>query len=190
MHNVDPAPWAWTRRAFLRTSLAGLALFGARLVSPALCLARDLPDARLQLVNVWTNERLEATFRNADGQYDWDALDDINHIMRCHYTGEVAAMDVRVLEHINLVHKQLGGDREIHIISGFRSPEYNALLVRSGRRAAKNSLHIQGQAVDLQMPGLHPRVIRQAALELGFGGVGYYPRSKFVHLDSGPFRTW
>jgi uncharacterized protein YcbK (DUF882 family) len=63
-------------------------------------------------------------------------------------------------------------------------------LVRSGRRAAKNSLHVQGQAVDLQIPGIHPKVVRQAALELGYGGVGYYPRSKFVHLDSGPFRTW
>ena len=98
--------------------------------------------------------------------------------------------DVRVLEHVNLVQAKLGGQREIHIISGFRSPEFNAMLVRSGRRAAKNSLHVQGQAVDLQIPGVHPKMVRQAALQLEYGGVGYYPRSKFVHLDSGPLRHW
>jgi uncharacterized protein YcbK (DUF882 family) len=64
------------------------------------------------------------------------------------------------------------------------------MLVRSGRRAAKNSLHVQGQAIDIQIPGVHPKMVRQAALQLEYGGVGYYPRSKFVHLDSGPFRHW
>jgi uncharacterized protein YcbK (DUF882 family) len=180
----------WTRRTVLRTALAGLAWLGSRLLCPSIGWAQSLPEGRLPFVNVWTNERLDVVYRDDQGRYDLDALDDVNHILRCHYTGEVAAIDVRVLEHINLVQKRVGGDREIHIISGFRSPEYNAMLVRTGRRAARNSLHMQGQAVDLQMPGVHPKVIRQAALELGFGGVGYYPRSKFVHLDSGPFRSW
>lgn len=157
---------------------------------PSLAFADHLPEGRLAFLNVWTDERLDVTYRNDAGQYDLEALDEVNHLLRCHYTGEVGAIDVRVLEHINLVQKKLGGDREIHIISGFRSPEYNALLVRSGRRAAKNSLHMQGQAVDLQIAGVHHKTVRQAALELGYGGVGYYPRSKFVHLDSGPFRTW
>jgi uncharacterized protein YcbK (DUF882 family) len=165
-------------------------MVGVRLLDPSLVFASQLPEGRLTLLNVWTSERLDVTYRNEAGEYDLEALDDVNHILRCHSTGEVAAMDVRVLEHVNLVQKKLGGNREIHIISGFRSPSYNALLVRSGRRAAKNSLHMQGQAVDLQIPGIHPRVVRHAALELGYGGVGYYPRSKFVHLDSGPFRTW
>lgn len=190
MDNLNKSKWAWTRRTFLRTSLAGCAMLSARLLCPPLTFGRDLPEGRLTLVNLWTDERLEVTYRNDAGDYDWDALDEVNHILRCHYTNEVAAIDVRVLEHVNLVQKKLGGDREIHIISGFRSPEYNAMLVRSGRRAAKNSLHVQGQAIDLQIPGIHPKVIRQAALELGYGGVGYYPRSKFVHLDSGPFRQW
>lgn len=190
MDSENQSEWAWTRRTLLRASLASLAMLGGRLVSPSVTFARDLPEARLTFFNVWTDERLDVTYRNEEGEYDLDALDEVNHILRCHYTNEVAAIDVRVLEHINLVQKKLGGDREIHIISGFRSPEYNAILVRSGRRAAKNSLHMQGQAVDLQIPGIHPKMVRQAALELGYGGVGYYPRSKFVHLDSGPFRTW
>jgi len=180
----------WTRRTFLRTSLVGVALLGGRLICPSMTFARELPEGRLTLVNVWTDERLDVTYRNEAGQYDLDALDDVNHLLRCHYTGEVGAIDVRALEHVNLVQKKLSGEREIRVISGFRSPEYNAMLVRSGRRAVKNSLHVQGQAVDLQIPGIHPKMVRQAALELGYGGVGYYPRSKFVHLDSGPFRHW
>lgn len=182
--------WAWTRRTFLRTSLAAAAMVSAGLFCPAVGRARDLPEGRLTFVNVWTNERLDVRYRDAEGNYDLEALDEVNHILRCHYTGEVAAIDVRVLEHVNLVQKRIGGNRDVHVISGFRSPEYNAMLVRTGRRAARNSLHMQGQAIDLQLPGIHPKVIRRAALDLAFGGVGYYRRSKFVHLDSGPFRTW
>lgn len=182
--------WAWTRRTFLRTAMAGFTLAAARLPIPSLAWADQLPQGRLTFVNVWSDERLAVTYRNEAGEYDLEALDDVNRIFRCHHTGEVAAIDVRMLEHINLVQKKFGGDREIHIISGFRSPEYNALLVRSGRRAARNSLHMQGRAVDLRIAGIHHKAVRQAAFELGYGGVGYYPRSKFVHLDSGPFRTW
>ncbi len=190
MHQCSQSEWAWTRRTLLKISVAGVAVLGSKLLLPQVSSARELPEGRLTLFNVWTEERLEVTYRNEAGEYDLEALDDVNHILRCHYTGEIAAIDVRVIEHVNLVQKKLGGGREIHVISGFRSPEYNAILVRSGRRAAKNSLHVQGQAIDLRIPGVHPKAIRQAALELGYGGVGYYPRSKFVHLDSGPFRTW
>lgn len=182
--------WAWTRRTFLQTSAMALALAVLPGLRPQHAVAQALPEGRLTLLNVWTDERLDVTYRNEAGEYDLEALDDVNHILRCHATGEVSAIDVRVLEHVNLVQKRLGGDREIHIISGYRSPEYNAQLVRAGRRAAKNSLHMQGQAIDIQIPGIHPKVIRQAALELGYGGIGYYPRSKFVHLDSGAFRSW
>lgn len=190
MSDLKDSNGAWTRRDVLRVSLVGAMLLGGRLACPTVTFARELPEGRLTLFNVWTDERLDVTYRNEDGEYDLEALDDVNHILRCHYTGEVAAIDVRVLEHVNLVQKKLGRQREIHVISGFRSPEYNAMLVRFGRRAARNSLHVQGQAIDIQIPGVHPKMVRQAALELGYGGVGYYPRSKFVHLDSGPFRHW
>lgn len=190
MNASNQMNWDWTRRTLLKTSCAGLALLGSRIVAPSIASADSLPEGRLSFYNVWTDERLTVTYRNEAGGYDWDALDEVNQILRCHYTGEVAAIDVRVLEHVNLVQKKLGGEREVYVISGYRSPEYNAMLVRTGRRAVKNSLHVQGQAIDLQIAGVHPKVVRQAALELGYGGVGYYPRSKFVHLDSGPFRWW
>jgi uncharacterized protein YcbK (DUF882 family) len=180
-----------TRRSLLRATLIGaVAVAVGRLIRPSAAFAGELPEGRLTFVNLRTDERLEVTYRDETGAYDLNALDEVNHILRCHHTGEVGAMDVRVIEHVNLVQKKLGGGCEIHVVSGFRSPEYNATLVRKGRRAAKNSLHMQGQAIDLQIAGVHPKTIRQAALELGYGGVGYYPRAKFVHLDSGPFRHW
>lgn len=180
-----------TRRALLRASLIGAAVaMAGQLIRPSVSSAGELPEGRLTFVNLWTDERLDVTYRDEFGNYDLDALDDVNHILRCHHTGEVGAMDVHVIEHVNLVLKTLGGNREIEVVSGFRSPEYNAILVRSGRRAAKNSLHMQGQAIDVRIAGVHPKTIREVALGLGYGGVGYYPRSKFVHLDSGPFRHW
>ncbi len=187
---MDNLERGWTRRGFLRTSLVGAVLLGGRLICPSVTFARGLPEGRLRFVNVWTDEQLDVIYRDEAGQYDLEALDDVNHLLRCHYTGEVGAIDVRVLEHVNLVQKRLGGNRDIQVTSGFRSPEYNALLVRSGRGAARNSLHVQGQAMDIRIPGIHPKTVRKVALELGYGGVGYYPRSKFVHLDSGPFRHW
>ena len=182
----------WTRRTLLKTSVAGLMLLGGRLLSPPSVRAQssELPDGELSFYNVHTNERLFVRYRDEDGEYDLSALDDVNHILRCHHTGEVAVIDTRVIEHINLVQKKLGGGGEIHVISGYRSPEYNAMLVKRSRRAVRHSLHIEGQAIDFFIPGVHPRVIRRAALDLQYGGVGYYPRAKFIHLDCGPFRSW
>ena len=188
MHQPE---WSWTRRTFLKTWIAGMLVFSGRLVSPGLATARaDLPAGELSFYNVHTDERLHVRYRDERGRYDLTALDDLNHILRCHHTGEVATMDARVIEHINLVQKTLGGAGEIHVISGYRSPEYNALLVKRSRRAARNSLHVEGQAVDLFIPGVRLREIRQAALKLRYGGVGYYPRADFIHLDCGAFRSW
>ena len=190
MNSTDRSKWVWTRRTFLQASVVGTLLLSGRLVSPPPAQARELPEGRLTLVNAWTDEWLDVTYRDEAGNYDLEALDDVNYLMRCHYSGEVGAIDVRVLEHVNLVQKKLGTKKDIHFISGFRSPEYNAILVRKGGHAARNSLHMQGQAIDLMIEGVHPKQLRQAALELRYGGVGFYKRSRFVHLDSGPFRFW
>jgi uncharacterized protein YcbK (DUF882 family) len=165
-------------------------MLSGRVVSLPVARAQELPEGVLTFYNVHTNEWLRVKYRNGEGKYDLSALDEINHVLRCHHTGETAAMDVRVIEHVNLVQKSLGGDGEIHVISGYRSPTYNALLVKKSRRAVRQSLHVEGQAIDLFVPGVHPREIRRAALNLQYGGVGYYPRAKFVHLDCGPFRYW
>jgi uncharacterized protein YcbK (DUF882 family) len=176
----------------LKTSVAGALGLAGKLSLPTLAFghAQVLPEGELSFYNVHTNERLRVRYRDGRGQYDLTALDDVNHILRCHHTGEVATMDSRVIEHLNLVQKALGGEGEIHVISGYRSPEYNAFLVKRSRRAARHSLHVEGQAVDFFIPGVRLREIRHAALKLRFGGVGYYPRAAFIHLDCGPFRSW
>ena len=101
--------WLWSRRTLLQTTVAGLAMMGSRALSVPDAFAGGLPEGRLMFFNVWTDERLHVTYRNEAGHYDLAALDDVNQILRCHYTGEVASMDVRVLEHVNLVQKKLGG---------------------------------------------------------------------------------
>ena len=190
VNGMDMAKWTWTRRAFLHVSAMGVIGLGGQFAAPSIASARVLPPGRLKLVNVWSHERLQVTYRDKRGVYDRAALDEVNYLLRCHYSGAVGAIDVRVLEYVNLVQAVLGKQGEVHVISGFRSPAYNAMLVRSGKRAAKHSLHMQGQAIDLLIPGVPPKTLRQAALGLRYGGVGSYRRSRFVHLDSGPFRFW
>ena len=185
-----PDSWSRTRRSLLKTSVVGLLLLGSRLLLPSVAHAKKLPDGELTFFNVHTNERLQVQYRDNEGNYDLTALDEVNHILRCHHTGEVAAIDVRMLEHVNFVQKAVDSGGEIHVISGYRSPKYNAKLVKRSRRVAQHSLHVQGQALDFYIPGVKVREIRYAALKLQYGGVGVYPRANFIHLDCGPFRTW
>lgn len=182
--------WSWTRRTFLKTSAAGFLMLSCQWLRPSSAESRQFPEGELSFYNIHTDERLRVRYRDRHGKYDLPALDEVNHILRCHHTGEIAAIDPRLLEHVNLVHKSLGGDGEIHVVSGYRSPEYNALLVKKSRRAVRHSYHVEGQALDFYIPGVKARTIRNAALKLRFGGVGFYPRADFIHLDCGPFRSW
>jgi uncharacterized protein YcbK (DUF882 family) len=174
-----------TRRRFL-TSLAGATLLGAG-VRPGAAAA---PEARLALYNTHTRESLDVTFRDAAGRYDHRALAAIDHVLRCHYTGLTARIDVAVLDFLSAVDQRLGGDHEIHVISGYRSPEYNAWLIRHGHGVAERSLHLLGKAIDVRLPGVALAAVRDTARTMGLGGVGYYPASSFVHLDSGSVRSW
>ena len=183
-------PSLWTRRDLLRTTAVGMALAAIRLAVPVDTWAARLPEGRVSLYNLQTDERLSVTYRTDSGAYDQGALNDLNHLLRCHHTNESTIMDVRLIEFVNLVQRRIGGRRDLYIVSGYRSPEYNEQLIRMGTRAARNSYHVLGQAVDIQIPGVPLRTLREVALRFGCGGVGYYPRGKFVHLDSGPFRYW
>jgi uncharacterized protein YcbK (DUF882 family) len=179
---------AWTRRSFLAGSLAAAA---SLLLAPARAgAATDAAPGRLALYNTHTREGLAVVYRDEAGRYDPDALARVNHVLRCHRTGEEGAIDVRVIEFLRAVDVELGGGREIHVISGFRSAEYNAWLIRRGSGVSERSLHMVGRAIDVRFPGLPLAQVRRAALELGRGGVGHYPASGFVHLDSGRARSW
>lgn len=184
------APFLWTRRGLLSTTAVGMAWAAVRLAIPSETWAARLPEGRVSIYNLQTDERLSVIYRTDSGAYDQGALNELNYLLRCHHTNESTMMDVRLMEFINLVQKRIGGRRDVYVVSGYRSPEYNDQLIRMGTRAARNSYHVLGQAVDVQMHGVPLRTLREVALRLGCGGVGYYPRGKFVHLDSGPFRHW
>lgn len=181
----------FSRRLFLKASLACTLLLAE--IDPTwarLPTMDSLPEGSISLYNTHSKERLTVNFRDSSGNYNLDALHSLNWILRCHYTQEVADMDIRAIEHLNLLDKELGGGNEFHIISGYRSPQYNGLLRSEGRRVAKNSLHMKGKAIDISIPGVALDKLRKVALNLKYGGVGYYPKAGFIHLDSGGFRTW
>ncbi len=174
----------------MKASLAGaLTLFGNRAFARKM-IPEGLTEGRLALYNIHTDERLKVTYRDPWGEYDPQALEALDYLLRCHYTQKVKEMDISVIEFLNAVDKSLGGDNEIHIISGYRSPEYNELLIRQGHGVARHSLHLSGKAVDIYIPRVGLDTLRESAIGLGYGGVGYYPVSGFVHIDSGRFRTW
>ncbi|MDH4193948.1 MAG: DUF882 domain-containing protein [Nitrospirota bacterium] len=180
----------WSRRFFLKSSLVGMLVLSSRLMFPESASAASFPEGQLRLYNAHTDERLRVTYRKRSGRYDQEALKDINYLLRCHHSKKVCQMDVQLLEYVNQVEKLVGRGQEIHIYSAYRSPSYNNLLVRLGRGAAPNSLHTSGQAVDFAIPGVRLSRIRRAAVKLRLGGVGYYGRRGFIHLDTGPVRYW
>lgn len=179
------------RRSFLKATLAGMfVLLGGTPAFSKIAATGGLPEGRLTLFNTHNNEKLTVTYRTGDGEYCPEALSAINRILRCRYTEEVAKIDIRAIEFLNRIDNELGGGNEIHIISGYRSPEFNGNLRREGRNVAKRSLHMKGKALDIAIPQIKTETIRQTAVKLRKGGVGYYPTAGFVHIDSGPFRTW
>lgn len=181
-----------SRRGFLKATLTGAltlmgvgSAFGRFEATP-----NPLPPGNLSLYNTHTGERISLAFRDAVGNYDLDSLNTLNWILRCHHTNQTTVMDVNTIEFLNFVDKKLGGNNEIHIVSAYRSPLYNNLLRESGHGVARQSLHLSGKAIDISIPGKSTALIREAAVGLHLGGVGYYPSSGFVHIDSGTFRTW
>jgi uncharacterized protein YcbK (DUF882 family) len=181
---------AWTRRSFLQVTLLSASSGLVRFATAAPVARGELPAGTLSLYNIHTREALDVTFRTASGEYDGPALAALNRLLRCHYTGEVATIDLRVVEFLNAVDKHLGGRHEIHVVSGFRSRAYNDWLARHGHGVSSESLHLLGRAIDVRFPRVRSAAVRRAGLALGRGGVGYYPDSDFVHLDSGPVRAW
>ena len=152
-------------------------------------LSPDNSRRTLSLHNTHTGEELiTCYFKN--GAYCPDAMGRINHILRDHYTGDIAAMDPQLIDLLNSVNRQLGCSDPFHILSGYRSPQTNARLRKQRSGVAKSSYHILGRAIDIRLPGCDTRQLREACLDLKLGGVGYYPRSDFVHVDTGAFRTW
>lgn len=175
------------RRRFLRWSLAA---GGSLLVSGANIAAAASPAIRqLKFYNLHTGEALSAVYWEG-GRYLADGLAEIDYVLRDFRTGEVRGIDPQLLDLVHRLRLVMECDRPVHVISGYRSPETNAMLARRSNGVAKNSYHVKGMAIDLRLPDRDLKDLRSAALALAGGGVGYYPRSDFVHMDTGPVRTW
>jgi uncharacterized protein YcbK (DUF882 family) len=143
----------------------------------------------LRLYNTHTGEKLNRVFW-AEGQFDKDALKDINKVLRDHRTNKIADMDPELLLLLTTVNQKMDNNRELHIISGYRSPESNAKLHSASGGVAKRSLHMEAKAIDIRIPGKDLKMLQRAAMSIKGGGVGYYPDSQFVHMDTGRVRYW
>jgi uncharacterized protein YcbK (DUF882 family) len=173
------------RRHFLK-----LGLLAAALPFPALAGPHGLQgERRLGFNNLHTGEALNQPYW-IQGDYVPETLAAINRVLRDHRTNEVAAIDTGLLDLLHRVHGKLGNTKPFQVISGYRSPASNASLASHSSGVAKRSLHMQGQAIDVRVPGIALADLRRAGLALESGGVGYYPGSNFVHLDVGRVRAW
>jgi uncharacterized protein YcbK (DUF882 family) len=146
----------------------------------------------MTLYSVNTKEKLTTTYM-VNGRHVAAELKKINHLLRDWRRGAVIKMDTETIDLMWELHADLGSKAPIHIISGYRSAETNALLKNIGRNVAKKSMHIQGKAIDLYFPDVPTERVRNSALVREVGGVGYYPRSGasgFIHVDSGRVRHW
>lgn len=183
---VTNRPAICTRRRFLLLS-AGVA--AGMLTAPARAATDRQRPRTLSLANLHTGEKLACTYWT-DGGYVAESLTDIDRLLRDHRTGEIHPIDPPLLDLLHHLNAKAGGRRAFEIISAYRSPKSNALLRTSGSGVAKKSLHMQGRAIDIRLPGCDLAVLRKAALALQGGGVGYYPASNFVHVDVGRVRQW
>lgn len=178
-----------SRRRLLRQG-AGLAA-AAAMPLLALPARAAVPAARtLAMSHTHTRERIDLVYATAQ-DYLPEALDRLNHFLRDHYSGEVGSMHPPLFDLLHELRQALGRTGPFEIISGYRCPATNDKLrnTRSGG-VAKKSLHMQGRAVDVRLSGVPLAELRDAALSLRAGGVGYYPDSQFVHLDTGRVRSW
>jgi uncharacterized protein YcbK (DUF882 family) len=145
----------------------------------------------LSLYEIHTKERLTVTYKR-DGKFDEDGLKKLNHFMRDWRTDDVTTMDRELIDLIWTIHKELGSQQPIHLVSGYRSSKTNAKLRAGGGGQAKKSQHIEGKAADIHFPDVPVKALRASALVQEVGGVGYYPTSgiPFVHVDTGNVRMW
>lgn len=151
--------------------------------------AATRPERELSFLNLHTGERLRTVYWQ-DGRYLPESLTDIDYLLRDFRTGDIKPIDTRLLDLLTEVNAQTGASEPLHVISGYRSPETNAMLAARSGGVAKNSYHLKGMAIDVRLPGCALKRLRSVGISLQRGGVGYYPKSNFVHLDTGPVRTW
>lgn len=178
------------RRGFLKAglTLSVAAALSTTCVKPALALAGE-GTSSVSFHNEHTGEHFSGVYR-VGNKYLPEAFERINYVLRDFRQNEIFPIDPRVIDIVATVHRASGSSTPYSLLSGYRSPKTNAMLRHESGGVAKKSLHMHGQAIDVRMGNMSTARLRDLAKQLHAGGVGYYSRSNFVHMDSGDFRTW
>jgi uncharacterized protein YcbK (DUF882 family) len=172
------------RRAFL--ILIAHCSAGAVLANPLSSFAIPSPATNLSFYHTHTGETLKVNLKEISGQ----ALHKVHHFLRDFRTGEIHPIDPQLLSILGHIKKRSGSTGTFEVISGYRSPKTNKMLSTASKGVAKKSLHMGGRAIDVRLTDLRTRDLRDIACSLKQGGVGYYPKSDFVHIDTGRVRSW
>ena len=189
MDSGDVAPALISRRKLLKMGLA--AAIPALIPGAAMAAIHLIPkrSRSLSFYNLHTGESLKTTYF-ANGEYISGALHEINFIMRDWRENEVKPIDPALLDLLAGIHHRLATRAPFQIISGYRTPKTNAMLHFRTEGVAVHSLHLDGKAIDICVEGRSLANVHRAAMSMFGGGVGYYPRSGFVHVDTGRLRYW
>ena len=177
------------RRRFFLKHTAGLA--AASVLPVTRTASANIASAReLSMVHTHTQERIQTVYAIAES-YVPDALISLNRFLRDHYTGDIGQIDPRLFDLLHQVRLLVGAARPYEVISGYRCAATNeSLRTTRGGGVARHSLHMEGRAIDVRLPGVALADLRDAAASLRSGGVGYYPDQQFVHIDTGRVRRW
>jgi uncharacterized protein YcbK (DUF882 family) len=183
-----------SRRVFVTGSLilGGTLLLktgtaAAAVKAPAVLTGKGAKE--LSFLNLHTDERATAVFW-ADGKLVKEEIVRLNNVLRDHRTGDVSEMDPALFDLLHRLQKVTECVKPYHVISGYRSPKTNAMLAANSNGVAKKSYHMKAMAIDVRQPGVPLKTLHKASLSLKGGGVGYYGRSDFIHLDTGRVRNW
>lgn len=178
-----------TRRGVLR-AFAATTLTAAPTFSNAFGLLRGAGDIRrLKMHSGRTGERIDTIYW-IEGNYIPEAMNEINRFMRDWRNDNIIQFDNRTVDILAASHRMLDTNASYLLLSGYRSPQTNAMLRSKSRGVARNSLHMKGQATDIRLEGRSVGQIARAAMSCSAGGVGKYSRSNFVHVDCGDVRSW
>ncbi len=178
------------RRNFLKS---GLSLAGATamagLTGQSFAKEDFAPDRRLRLANAHTWEKLDIVYWSK-GVYLDSSLDKIDFLMRDHRANQSRQMDIDLIDSMHALYLLSGSKERMHVLSGFRTAQTNAALRKRSSGVAKYSLHMEGRAVDINIPDVPTSDLREMAVSMQAGGVGYYRKAGFVHIDTGNVRYW
>jgi uncharacterized protein YcbK (DUF882 family) len=189
--DLSPPSPVLSRRRILQAAAAAPVLWiaGGGQRAMANIPERVVPARSLSLINTHTGESLTTEYFAAQA-YAAGSLQRLNHLLRDHRSGESHPIDPKLFDVLHQLAERAHCDPEFEVISGYRSPESNAKLSAASTGVARKSLHMQGKAIDVRLRGVSCKRLHELAVEMKPGGVGFYPKSAFVHLDTGRVRFW